>query len=169
MGTWGYLLATAQPVRHGCLRKRMRARLMVPLRAYLVLCLKRRKNCESAARRATLTCFCNPLISRVFKNFCSLFSMYTYIKRSLCTTLTALIGVFLLFNKLLVQTARLWRDRINGETLAYVMSDFFFVNPTHAKGQLISEGYFGVFKSPKNQFFWKISALPSKMGQVIKK
>ena len=77
--------------------------------------------------------------------------MYTYIKRSLCTTLTALIGVFLLFNKLLVQTARLWRDRINGETLAYVMSDFFFVNPTHAKGQLISEGYFGVFKSPKKQ------------------
>ena len=67
--------------------------------------------------------------------------MYTYIKRSLCTTLTVLIGVFLLFNKLLVQTARLWRDRMNGETLAYVMSDFFFVNPTHAKVQLIPKGY----------------------------
>ena len=61
-----------------------------------------------------------------------------------------LIGVFLLFNKLLVQTARLWRARINGETLAYVMSDFS-VNPTHAKDQLISEGYFGVFKSPKSE------------------
>ena len=33
----------------------------------------------------------------------------------------------------------------------------------HTKGQLISEGHFGVFKSPKkaNQIFWRISALAS--------
>ena len=35
------------------------------------------------------------------------------------------------------------------------------------KGQLISEGSFGVFKSPKKwTFYVRISAQPSKMGQV---
>ena len=35
------------------------------------------------------------------------------------------------------------------------------------KDQVISEGNFGVFKSPKNEpFFVRISALASKMGQI---
>ena len=36
------------------------------------------------------------------------------------------------------------------------------------KGQLISEGNFGVFKSPKSDHFIRISAIASKMGQIMK-
>ena len=41
--------------------------------------------------------------------------------------------------------------------------------PMRAKGQLISDEYFDVFKSPKkgNNFFWK-SVLASKIGQIKK-
>ena len=40
----------------------------------------------------------------------------------------------------------------------------------HYNGQLFSEGNFGVFKSlkKKNQIFWRISTLASKMGQIKK-
>jgi hypothetical protein len=39
----------------------------------------------------------------------------------------------------------------------------------YTKGQLTSEWFFGVFKSPKKwTFFWQIFALASEMGQIKK-
>ena len=55
-----------------------------------------------------------------------------------------------------------------GQGISLKMS--VFVNPTHANGQLISEGYFSVFKSPKERTKLFEGFLPQllKMDQIIK-
>ena len=49
------------------------------------------------------------------------------------------------------------------------MHNFWHFHFSSYKGQLISEWFFDVFKSPKKgTFFWQIFALASKMGQMKK-